>query len=163
MNGEYIRKMSPEQFYELALPYLKEAVKRENIDLKEIAELIHTRTEVLNDIPEMVDFIDTLPEYSTDLYTHKKMKTNPENSKESLEKALPVLESIENWTMDEIHEKLFALIAELEVKNGLILWPIRVAVSGKAFTPGGGVELAAILGKEETIKRIKTGIELLSK
>ena len=91
------------------------------------------------------------------------MKTNPENSKESLEKALPVLESIENWTMDEIHEKLFALIAELEVKNGLILWPIRVAVSGKAFTPGGGVELAAILGKEETIKRIKTGIELLSK
>lgn len=163
MNGEYIRKKSPEQFYELALPYLKEAVKREDIDLKEIAELIHTRTEVLNDIPEMVDFIDTLPEYSTDLYTHKKMKTNPENSKESLEKALPVLESIENWTMDEIHEKLFALIAELEVKNGLILWPIRVAVSGKAFTPGGGVELAAILGKEETIKRIKAGIELLSK
>ncbi len=163
MNGEYIRKMEPEQFYELALPYLKEAIKREDIDLKEIAALIHSRTEVLCDIPEMLDFIDTLPEYSTELYTHKKMKTNPENSKESLEKVLPVLEKIESWTMEEIHEKLFALIAELEVKNGLILWPLRVAVSGKAFTPGGGVELAAILGKEETLKRVKAGIELLSK
>ncbi len=163
MNGEYIRKMEPEQFYELALPYLKEAIKREDIDLKEIVALIHSRTEVLCDIPEMLDFIDSLPEYSTELYTHKKMKTNPENSKESLEKVLPVLKAIENWTMEEIHEKLFALIAELEVKNGLILWPLRVAVSGKAFTPGGGVELAAILGKEETLKRVKAGIELLSR
>ena len=163
MNGEYIRKMAPEHFYELALPYLKQAVKREDIDLKLVAELIQSRTEVLSDIPEMLDFIDQLPEYSIELYTHKKMKTNPENSKESLKKALPVLEGIENWTLDEIHDKIFALIAELGVKNGLILWPIRVAVSGKAFTPGGGIELAAILGKEETIKRIQAGIELLSK
>ncbi len=163
MNGEYIRKMTPEQFYELALPFLKEAIKREDIDLHDVCSLIHSRTEVLCDIPEMLDFIDELPEYSTDLYTHKKMKTNPENSLDSLGKVLPVLEGIENWTMEEIHEKLFALIAELEVKNGLILWPLRVAVSGKAFTPGGGVELAAILGKEETLKRIKAGMELLSK
>ena len=163
LNGEYIRKLSPEAFYEKALPYLKTAIKREDVDLSKAAKLLHDRTEKLSDIPEQLDFIDTLPEYDPALYCHKKMKTNEENSLESLKEILPVLEDLSDWSYDALHEALFALIEKLGVKNGLILWPLRVAVSGKAFTPGGGIELAELLGKEDTINRLKTGIELLSK
>ncbi len=163
LNGEYIRKLSPEAFYEKALPFLKEGIKREDVDLSKAAKLLHDRCEKLSDIPEQLDFIDALPEYEPALYCHKKMKTNEENSLESLKEILPVLEGISNWNYDVLHEALFALIEKLGVKNGLILWPLRVAVSGKSFTPGGGLELAELLGKEETLARIKKGIELLSK
>lgn len=162
LNGEYIRKLSPEAFYEKALPYLKEAIHNENIDLKKVAKLLHDRCEKLTDIPQQLDFIDTLPDYEPALYCHKKMKTNEENSLSSLQAILPVLENVSDWSYEALHEALFALIEKLEVKNGLILWPLRVAVSGKAFTPGGGLELAEILGKDETLARIKKGIELLS-
>ena len=163
LNGEYIRKLSSEEFHSLALPYIKEAVKNNSVDTTKISNLLHQRCEILSDIPEQLDFIDALPEYSPELYCHKKMKTNEENSLESLKAILPVLEGITDWNFDTIHSALFDLIAKLEVKNGIILWPLRVTVSGKAFTPGGGVELADILGKDETIKRIKQGIDLLSK
>lgn len=162
MNGEYIRKMSEEDFAKEAMPYIKEAVKRTDIDMNAICALLHARVEKFTDIAEQLTFIDELPEYDNELYTHKKMKTNPENSLESLKAILPVLEGVEDWTLENIHEALFALIEKLEVKNGLILWPLRVAVSGLPFTPGGGVDLAAILGKEETIARVKKGIEKLS-
>ena len=134
----------------------------EDIDLNEVAALLQARTEVFTDIPEMVDFFDKLPAYGNDLYTHKKMKTNPENSLESLKAVLPVLESLEDWSMDGVHEALFSLIGELGVKNGIILWPLRVALSGKPSTPGGAVELAHLLGKEDSIQRVKKGIEQLS-
>ncbi len=164
INGKYIKAISPEKFAEYAMPYIKESVKRDDVDFMEIAGLLQARTELFTDIPEAVDFIDTLPEYDNALYTHKKMKTNPENSLDSLKAVLPVLESIDekDWTIDNIHEKLFELIAEKEVKNGIILWPLRVAVSGKAFTPGGGIEICHIIGKADSIERIKKGIEKLS-
>ncbi len=162
MNGEYIRKMSEEDFADMAMPYIKEAVKREDVDFKAICALLHARVEKFTDIAEQLTFIDALPEYDNELYTHKKMKTNPENSLESLKAILPVLEGIEDWTMDNIHSALFALIEKLEVKNGVILWPLRVALSGLPFTPGGGVDLAAILGKDESIARVKKGIQQLS-
>ncbi|OPJ62459.1 glutamate--tRNA ligase [Clostridium oryzae] len=160
MNGEYIRMLPIEEFHELAVPYYKQVIKKD-LDLKKISELVHTRTEVLSEIPDMVDFFDTLPEYSIDIYTHKKMKTNAENSLEALEKALPVLEAIDNWNFDSVHDAVMALISELGVKNGQMLWPLRTALSGKAFTPGGAFEIADIIGKEESIRRIKTGIEML--
>lgn len=162
LNAEYIRDMSVEEFLETAKPYIAQTVKSE-CDLKLLATVLQKRCEVLSDIPEQVDFIDALPDYDTALFENKKMKTNKENSKQMLGEVLPVLEAIEekDWNMDNIHTKLFELIAKLEVKNGLVLFPLRVAVSGKAFTPGGGVELAAILGKERTIDRIKTAIEKL--
>lgn len=164
INGKYIKALAPEKFAEYAMPYIKESVKRDDVDFMEIAGLLQARTELFTDIPEAVDFIDTLPEYDNALYTHKKMKTNPENSLDSLKAVLPVLESIDekDWTIDNIHEKLFELIAEKEVKNGIILWPLRVAVSGKAFTPGGGIEICHIIGKADSIERIKKGIEKLS-
>ncbi len=164
INGKYIKALSPERFADYAIPYIKQSVKREDVDLMEIAELLQARTELFTDIPEAVDFIDALPDYDIALYTHKKMKTNPENSLESLKAVLPVLDSIDenDWTIDNIHEKLFELIAQKEVKNGIILWPLRVAVSGKAFTPGGGIEICHIIGKQDSIERIKKGIEKLS-
>ena len=162
INGEYIRKLSIDEYLENALPYIKKAVKREDVDVKKIAQLLQPRTELFTDIPEQIDFIDELPEYENALYCHKKMKTNEENSLESLNAILPVLEGISDWTEENIHEALFKLIEEKGVKNGIILWPLRVAVSGKSFTPGGGIELCVILGKEESIARIKKGIEKLS-
>ena len=161
LNGEYIRELTPEKFHEDALPYYKGVITNPEIDLKAVSELLQPRCERLSDIPEQVDFFDKLPEYDRELYTHKKMKTNPENSLEALKEVLPVLEGIDDWTKENIHDRLIELVQKLELKNGRILWPVRVAVSGKAFTPGGGVELAAILGKKETIERIKKGIELL--
>lgn len=161
MNAEYIRKLSMEEFTEKAMPYYKQAVKRD-VDYNLLTTLLHDRTEKFSDIPENIDFIDELCDYDTELYVNKKMKTNEEVSKDALEKILPVLEGLTDWTHDAIHDALFALIESLGVKNGVILFPLRVAVSGKKFTPGGGVEIAELLGKEETIARIKAGIEKLA-
>lgn len=161
INGEYIRKLSMEEFEELAKPWFEKAIKKE-VDYKKLAILMHDRTEKFIDIVEQLDFIDELPDYDIDLYNHKKMKTNPENSLESLKAALPVLEALNDWNEESIHNTLFELIEKLGVKNGLILWPVRVALSGKSFTPGGAIEIADLLGKEESIERIKKGIEKLS-
>lgn len=162
VNSAYIRAMSPEQFHEMALPYIKQAVKRE-IDTRLIAEVLQPRCEKLTDIPEKLDFIDVLPTYDMALYVSKKMKTNPENSLETLQDTLPVLESLEDWSRDGLHAALFGLVEKKGVKNGIVLWPVRVAVSGKQFTPGGAVELCTLLGKEESLSRIREGIVLLSK
>ena len=162
INGEYIRRLPAEEFQELALPYIRQTCSRENIDLALLAKVLQTRTELFTDIPEQVDFIDVLPDYSTELFVHQKMKTNLENALVSLQKMIPALEAVGTWNFEEIHAALFELIAEMEVKNGLVLWPLRVALSGKQFTPGGGVELAAILGKEETLKRLSAASQKLS-
>ena len=154
--------MTPEKFLEHVTPYIRQSVKREDIDLPLLASILQTRTEVFNDVPEMVDFIDELPDYDNSMYCHKKMKTNEETSLEALKAVLPVLEALEDWNVESIHKALFDLIAKLEVKNGWLLWPVRTAVSGKQFTPGGGVELCAVLGKEESLARIRKGIEKLS-
>jgi glutamyl-tRNA synthetase len=161
INGAYIRKLTPEKFIELAMPYIKQGTKREDLNLQVLAEMLQPRTEIFTDIPEQIDFIDQLPDYDIAMYTHKKMKTNPEIALSSLQALLPVLEGIENWDTATIHDAIFALIESLGVKNGIILWPLRVAVSGKQFTPGGGIEIAELLGKEETLRRIRVGIEKL--
>ena len=161
LNGEYIRKMTIDEFTKTAMPFYKQAVKRE-VDFNALSSCLINRTEKFSDIPEQLDFIDELPDYSIDLYVHKKMKTTPENSLESLKALLPVLEEINDYSTENLHTELMALIEKLGVKNGIVLWPLRVALSGKAFTPGGGIELANILGKDEVIARVKKGIEKLS-
>ncbi len=160
MNSEYIKGMSLSEFHELALPFYKQALTKD-LDLKKVSELLHTRTEMLNEIPESIDFFEALPEYSKDLYVHKKMKTNFENSLITLQKVVPVFEALEDWSLDGIKEACMNLVAEMGVKNGIVLWPIRTALSGKQFTPGGAFEIAEILGKEESLKRIAAGIKLL--
>ena len=161
INGEYIRKLSPEEFYEKALPWIRKTVKSETADLRELCTVLQTRCEALSDIPEQVDFIDALPDYDIELYTSKKMKTTPETAREALTAVLPILESLPEWNAEAIHAALFAEIEKLGVKNGWLLYPLRVAVSGKQFTPGGGIELAVVLGREETLRRIRTALEKL--
>jgi len=161
MNGEYIKNMPDDEFYKLSMPYLKEAVKTDGIDLKRVSNMVKTRVSFVKDVYELVDFIDTLDDYDTELFVHKKMKTDRENSKESLEKVLPLLEQLDPWTDENIHEKLIKFIEELGIKNGQMLWPIRTALSGKPSSPCGSTELLGLLGKEESIKRIKIGIDKL--
>ncbi|MCQ2418677.1 MAG: glutamate--tRNA ligase [Clostridia bacterium] len=163
MNAEYIKKLSPEEFFEKAKPYLEQAIHNPAIDLRAVAALVQSRCEILTDLPERVDFLDALPDYDLELYTHKKSKTNPENSLSSLQAILPVLEAQEDWSNAGLYEALVALAEKMEVKNSIILWPLRVAVSGKQSTPGGATELCEILGKEESLRRIRDGIERLSK
>lgn len=161
MNSEYLKAMDFDKFYALAEPKLKEALEGTDLDLKKIAALLQKRLETLNDIPGLVEFFKTLPEYGTELYTHKKMKTNDEIALSSLEAALPVLENLADWNTTSIHDALMALVGELGIKNGQLLWPVRTALSGEPTSPGGAMELADILGKEESLRRIRKGIELL--
>lgn len=161
MNGEYLKAMDFEKFYALAEPKLTEALGGTTLDLRKIAALLQKRLETLNDIPQMVGFFKELPNYDTALYTHKKMKTNDEIALASLRAALPVLEGLEDWNEAAIHDALMALIGELGIKNGQMLWPVRTALSGEQTSPGGAMELADILGKEEALRRLRKGIELL--
>lgn len=161
MNGEYIKKMDFDKFYEMAESYLKEVITKD-YDLKKIARMVQTRIEVFTDIKDHIDFFEKLPEYSVDMYTHKKMKTNAETSLEVLTEILPKLEAQEDYSNDALYALLSAYVAEKGCKNGYVMWPIRTAVSGKQMTPGGATELMEVLGKEESIARIKKGIELLS-
>lgn len=161
INGEYIRMLTPEKFLEYATPYIRESVKREDVDLSNISALLQNRTEVFTDIPEQVDFIDEMPNYDLALYENKKMKTNCDTALDALTRSLPVMEAIEDWRFDVLHDALFKLIADMGVKNGYVLWPVRVAISGKQFTPGGAFEIAEIIGKDDTIARMKRSIELL--
>lgn len=161
MNGEYIKAMDMDAYMEHALPVVKEVVTKD-YDLKKIAELLKTRIEVFPDIKEKIDFFEELPEYDVAMYTHKKMKTNTENSLEVLQDMLPRLEAMTDFSIDEIEEVCKAYIAEKELKNGRVLWPLRTAVSGKQMTPGGAYEIMEILGKEESLARIRKGIKMLS-
>ena len=163
MNAEYMKKLSSEEFFEKAEPWLKKAISNPAIDLRKVAALVQSRCEILSDLPERVDFIDTLPDYEPELYIHKKSKTNLENSLETLEVLLPILQAQEDWSNEALYEKLVAIATDRGVKNSVILWPLRVAVSGKASTPGGATELCALLGKEESLARIEKGIALLRK
>ena len=163
MNAEYMKKLSPEAFFAKAEPYLKKAVTNPAIDLHAVAALVHSRCEVLSDLAERVDFLDRLPDYDTALYVHKKSKTTLENSLESLKWSLDVLQSLDTWTNESLYDALVALAAEKGVKNAIVLWPLRVAVSGEASTPGGATELCALLGKDESIRRVEAGIALLQK
>ena len=161
-NAKYLRSMDADAFCAAAEPYLRQAVRNPAIDWTLIAPLVQPRCDTFEDIAPQVDFFDALPDYSTELYVHKKMKTNLENSLEALQQVLPVLEQLEPWTYDSIHDALIGLAERLELKNGRIMWPVRTALSGKAVTPGGAVELCQILGKDETLRRIQTGMEKLA-
>ena len=161
MNAEYIKAMTPEAFYEAALPYLSAAIHNPAVDLRYLATLLQPRCEVLTDLAERVDFLDALPDYDPALYVHKKMKTTPENSLQALQAALPALEALSDWSESAIHDTLFGVVEQLGVKNGVVLWPVRVALSGKASTPGGAVELCLLLGKDESLRRLRDGIARL--
>lgn len=161
MNSEYIKAMDDDKFYEMSLPYMKEVISKD-FDFRKIASMIKSRIEVFTDIKDQIDFFENVPEYPTDMYTHKKMKTNAENSLELLKQVLPVLEGLDAFDNDSLFEALSAFAKEHEYKTGFVMWPLRTAVSGKQATPGGATELMSILGKDETIARINAAIAKLS-
>lgn len=163
MNGVYLRNMDEDTYYETVRPYLEKAVKGP-YDLKAISRIIQPRIDVLNQIEESVDFFDELPDYDLEMYRHKKMKTTPEIALTSLQAARDALAALDDWSNEEkVHDVLLALPKELGMKNGQVLWPVRTAVTGKQFTPGGAIEIAWILGKDEALRRIDLGIERLKK
>lgn len=160
MNGEYMKRMEFERFYEMALPVIREVITRD-LDYRKIAEMVKTRIEVLPDIKEHIDFFEALPEYDIAMYTHKKMKTTAETSLEVLCELLPLLEAQEDYSNDGLYRMLCSYVEQKGCKNGYAMWPVRTAVSGKQMTPAGATEIMEVLGKEESIARIKKGIALL--
>ena len=160
-NAEYIRKLSPEKYLELATPWLSRALDPAKFDFKRLGELLQSRTEVFNQLPGMVDFLAEMPEFDSDLYVNKKQKSTLESAKAALTFVRPVLESIESWTEQEIHDRVMEAIPETGMKNGQVLWPMRIAISGKMSTPGGAFEIAYLLGKEETLKRLDASMAKL--
>ena len=156
-NAVYLRNMSPEQFCEVAAPYIRQSVKGD-FDVAEIAALLQARCEKLTEIPEKVDFFDVCPDYDVEFFTNKKSKTNSDVCRDMLHAAIPALESLTDWTQDAIHDCLIALAEKLEVKNATLMWPVRIAAAGKMVTPGGAVEICHILGKAETLRRLQSGL-----
>lgn len=159
-NAVYLRNLPADKFHEVALPYIRQSVKGD-FNTAAIAALLQARCEHLTDIPEKVDFFDALPAYDVECFTNKKSKTNSEVSLAMLQAAVPALEALSDWTVDGIHDTLIDLAAKLEVKNATLMWPVRIAAAGKLVTPGGAVEICHILGKDETIRRLKAGMAML--
>ena len=160
MNGEYIKAMDFDRFYELAEPYLKKVIKKP-MDLKKIAAMVKTRIEVLPDIDGHIDFFEQVPEYDCSMYVHKKMKTNEESSLALLKDVRPLLAETEDFSNDGLFALLKAYGEEKGYKTGYIMWPIRTALSGREMTPAGATEILEVLGKEESLKRIDAAIEKL--
>ena len=158
-NSEYMKLKTDEEFSYLAYPYISSVAK--NCDPQKIAKLLKTRISKLSDIPDLIDFFESLPDYDVSMFENKKSKTNLEISKNVLEKILPEFENLQSWTYESIHDLLINFAQSNEMKNGTVMWPVRIAVSGKAMTPGGAVEILEILGKEESLKRIKNAISKL--
>jgi glutamyl-tRNA synthetase len=162
MNGEYLKAMDDEKFYEMAKPYIDEAVHRD-VDTKKIAQLVKTRIEIFPDIADLIDFFEEVPEYDIEMYRHKKMKTTPESSLEVLKEILPEFEALDDYSNDAIYAVLTDYVARKGCKNGYAMWPVRTAVSGKQMTPGGATEIMEIIGKEESLRRIRAAIEKLER
>lgn len=161
LSGEHIRRLSLEEFYQRALPYITSVITRKTIDLRKLCQLLQPRVEKLTDIPNQIDFIEVIPDYPLELYNHKKMKSTCQKALPLLKSTLPILTALANWTEDQIQQAVFALIQQLKIKTGELLWPLRIAITGKLSTPGGFIEIAYLLGKEETIKRIELAIQKL--
>ena len=161
-NAEYIRRMAPEKYLEMATPWFDRVLAGKGINYARLAELTQSRTEIFSQLPDMVRFLGELPDYDLELYTHKKMKTNAEISKANLELVKPVLESLPEWNETAIHDAVMAKIQEAGLKNGAVLWPLRIAIAGVANTPGGAFEIAGLLGREETLRRLELGLARLS-
>ena len=160
-NSAYIRAMSAEDFAAAARPWIRQAVKNESLDADAIAALLQQRTEILSEIPEKLDFFDALPEYSTELFVHKKSKSDEQSSRDVLRAVIPVFEALETWDDESILNAMVALAEQMEAKNATVMWPVRIAAAGKSVTPGGAVEICQILGREETLRRLRAGLAKL--
>lgn len=163
LNGEYLKELSDEEFLKRAMPFFEKSKVFGKYDLLQLSALLKSRVEILSEIPEKINFLEEFGEYDTELFYHKKMKTDKDVALTVLPWIRETLANLENFDHDSIHDSLIALASEKGMKNGQILWPARVALSGKDVTPGGAIELALILGKEESLRRIDFSLNLLNK
>lgn len=161
-NGEYIKNMTAEEFTKTAMPYYKDLFKDKPMPFEKFAEILQKRTTKLTEIPDMLDFFNELPEYTKELFVNKKSKTNLENSPILLKEAIDRLSSLKEWSNTEIHDCLINMAKEKELKNGTVMWPVRIAAAGKTVTPGGAVEILDILGREESLRRLNKGLEIMA-
>ncbi len=160
-NAEYIRQLTPEKYLEYAAPWLEKTLDPAKFDFKRLGELLQPRTEVFNQLPDMVKFLAEMPEYDTELFFNKKQKSSVETAKVALEKLIPVLEGVSEWTEQGIHDAVMAFIPETGMKTGQLLWPMRIAISGQMSTPGGAFEIAYLLGRDETLRRMRESLAKL--
>lgn len=160
-NGEYIRRKSPEEFLQLAKPYFRQAFPDTEAPYPKLVEILQPRVTRLTQIPEMIGFFQKLPGYEKELFINKKSKTNLENSKEVLEDTIALLEALPNWNHDGIHDCLIQYAQEKGLKNGTVMWPVRIAAAGQLVTPGGAIEILEILGREESLRRLRLGLAKL--
>ena len=161
-NAEYIRAMAPEAFLQIAAPYLQKVFGDRLYDGAVLASILQPRVVQLTQIPEMLDFFRELPDYPADFFINKKSKTNLENSAEMLKAAIETLKALPEWTIDSLHEELLSLAQRMGVKNGTLLWPVRIAAAGVQVTPGGAMEILAILGRDEALRRLRLGLAKLN-
>ncbi len=161
-NAEYIRKLPSETYLEMAKPWFDEALEGTDVDYKRLAELMQGRTEVFNRIPDMISFLKERPEFETALYDNKKQKSSMESVRPALTLARDLLNKVSEWSEDNIHQALISGIQEAGMKNGTVLWPLRIALSGLLSTPGGAIEIAYLLGRDESMKRLNSAIEQLA-
>ena len=160
-NSTYLKELTPEEFSVAAQPWIDKAIAQENVDKTQIAPLLQTRLDRLDQIPEMIAFLNELPEYDIALYTNKKNKLTAESSKELLQKETDALTALTEWSYDSIHDALYALAEADGIKIGKVMWPLRIAAAGKSVTPGGAIEIALILGRDETLRRLNLGLSKL--
>ena len=160
VNGMWLRNMDLDSYEKLVTPYIDQVVKG-NFNRRQIAAILQQRAQTLAEIPEMLTFFDNFPSYSNDLFINKKMKTDPEIALKSLQAAYEALKNQEDWSEEALHKTLLELPAKLEMKNGQVLFPLRLAITGMQFTPGGAIEISSILGKEETLRRLELSIKQL--
>lgn len=160
-NSEYIRRMDFETYLQMVTPWFDKVFEGQRMDYRRLAELMQGRTEVFNRVPDMVRFLKELPDYDIALHTHKKMKTDPEIAKTVIQAMLPILEGVTDWTEAALHDTIMAYIEKTGMKTGTALWPVRIAIAGQQNTPGGFFEIAYLLGKDETLRRLKDGLQRL--
>ena len=160
-NSTYLKELTPEEFSVAAQPWIDKAIAQENVDKTQIAPLLQTRLDRLDQIPEMIAFLNELPEYDIALYTNKKNKLTAESSKKLLQKETDALTALTEWSYDSIHDALYALAEADGIKIGKVMWPLRIAAAGKSVTPGGAIEIALILGRDETLRRLNLGLSKL--
>ncbi|MBQ9264239.1 MAG: glutamate--tRNA ligase [Clostridia bacterium] len=161
MNSQYIQKLDPDKYLAMATPWFEKVLAGKNIDYRRLAQLMQSRTDIFSRIPEKIAFLAQMPDYDTAIFFNKKQKSDVDVAREVLPKLLPVLEGIQDWTEANIHDTVMAQIPAWGKKNGAVLWPMRIAISGQESTPGGAFEIAYLLGKDETIRRIRASMEKL--
>lgn len=163
LNGEYLKAMTPDEFYKVAEPWIEKGIKGNDFDKREIASLMQTRVDVLGEIPEKIEFLNNFGEYDLNMYIHQKMKVDLDVAKKAVGVAIDALKDFDDWTDEAIKERIKAAAEEAGMKGGQVMFSMRVALSGAPVTPGGAIELAKVLGKEESLRRMQFSLDLLNK